>query len=144
MTGCTSASKSSLQPVENHLFATATELSKTIFFPTQEKTGGERAVMDGEEYGTLVLANNCIRLNRDDTDNSYLLIWPPDFNMIIENGTIGIQNGNGQIVAHIGDRVHIGGGGINLLLMLDKYIQAQVPPQCTGPYWIIDDWLILK
>jgi hypothetical protein len=141
ITTCTSTTGSSLQPGENHPpTATASDPSKTIYFPRQEKTEGERAVMEGEIRGTLVLSDNCIRVDEDGSDESYLLIWPPDFNMTIENGTIEILNGDGEIVAHIGDMVHIGGGEIPLLSMLDKSIQEQVPPQCSARYWIIGDW----
>jgi hypothetical protein len=112
---------------------------KTIFFPRQEKTDGERAVMEGEVDGTLVLADNCIRVDSDEADASYLLIWPPEFNITIENSSIKILNGDGELVARIGDKVHIGGGEIQLLSMLDKTIQEQVPRQCPAPYWIIGD-----
>jgi hypothetical protein len=57
-----------------------------------------------------------------------------------ENGTIQIVNGNGDIVASLGERVEIGGGEIHSLSLLDEYIQEQVPPQCAGPYWVIGDW----
>jgi hypothetical protein len=70
---------------------------------------------------------------------SYLLIWPPDFDISIESGTIEILNGAGEIAAHIGDRVRISGGEIPLLSMLDKSIQEQVPPQCIAPYWIVGE-----
>ena len=42
LAACTSTTVSSLQPSENHLDATS-DPSKKIFFPRQEKTGGERA-----------------------------------------------------------------------------------------------------
>jgi hypothetical protein len=71
-----------------------------------------------------------------------LLIWPPDFEMRIENGTIEILNRDGEVVAHIGDRVQVSGGEIHLLSMLDKPVQEQVPPQCAGPYWIVGDEVI--
>jgi hypothetical protein len=140
MTACTSEINSSLQPSENHPSVTASDTSKTIFFPHQEKTDGERAVMDGEIDGTLVLIDNCIRIDSDEAKESYLLIWPPDFDISIEDSTIEILNGDGTIVAHIGDMVHIGGGGIPLLSILDKSVQEQVPPQCSARYWIIGDW----
>ena len=140
LTACTSATDSSLQPSENHPAATASDPSKTIFFPCQAKTDGERSVMDGEIDGTLVLVDNCIRIDSDEANESYLLIWPPDFDISIEDGTIEILNGDGTIVAHIGDMVHIGGGESPLLSMLDKSVQEQVPPQCSARYWIVGDW----
>ena len=139
MTACTSATSDSVQPGENHPPTAASDPSKTILFPRQEKTDGERAVMDALIPGTLVLVDNCIRIDSDEAKTSYLLIWPPDFNMTIENGTINILNGEGRIVAYIGNRVQISGGEIKLLSMLDKPVQEQVPPQCAGPYWIVGD-----
>jgi hypothetical protein len=140
ITSCTSVVDSSMPPIETHPPAIILSSGETIFFPRQKKTEGERAVMDGEIDGTLVLVDNCIRIVRDDANISYLLIWPPDFDISIENDAIAILNESGEIVAHIGDMVHIGGGGINSLIMLDKYIQEQVPPQCTGSYWVVGDW----
>jgi hypothetical protein len=137
ITACMLAPGSSSQPGENHPPTAASDPSKTIFFPRQEKTNGEWAAMDALARGTLVLADNCIRLERDKPLANYLLIWPPDFNISIENGTIKIVNGDGKIVASIGDRVQMSGGEIHLLSQLDKSIQEQVPPQCTGPYWIM-------
>ncbi len=104
-----------------------------------EKKEGERAVMEGEVYGMLVLEDKCIRVARDD-NGSFLLIFPPDFTMAAENGNVEILNQDGEIKAHLGDRVHIGGGGIGSFSQIDPYVQAQVPSQCDGPYWIVGDW----
>jgi hypothetical protein len=110
MTACTSVTVPSLQPGGNSTPTASSGPSKTIFFPRQEKTEGERAVMDGLDHGTLVLVDNCIRLERDKSLASYLLIWPPDFKISIENDTINILDGDGEIVAHVGDTVQISGG----------------------------------
>ena len=93
--------------------------------------------MEALTRGTLVLADNCIRLERDKTLANYLLIWPPDFNIRNKNGTLQIMNGDGKTVAYLGDEVEMSGGEIHSLSMLDNYIQEQVPPQCPGPYWMM-------
>jgi len=95
--------------------------------------------MDALARGTLVLVDNCIRLDSGKSLPSELLIWPPDFNFTIENDTIKVLNDKNEIVASIGDRVQMGGGEIHLLSQLDKSIQEQVPSQCPGPYWIIGE-----
>lgn len=136
MTACTSSTDSSLQPTGTHSPAASSDSIKTIFFPRQKKTNGEWAAMDALTRGTLVLVDNCIRLERDPSLANYLLIWPPDFNFTNNNGTIQIVNGAGKTVASLGDDVEMSGGEIHSLSMLDKYIQEQVPPQCPGPYWI--------
>jgi hypothetical protein len=139
MGACTATTDSSLQPGENHTPTPSPDLSKMIFFPRQEKTEGERAVMEALTRGTLILTDNCIRLERGESLANYLLIWPPDFNFTIEDDTIKILNSENEIVASIGDRVQMGGGEVHILSQLDKFIQEQVPSQCPGPYWIIGE-----
>jgi len=46
LTGCTTASDSSLRSGEFQPCATSSDPSKTILIPTQEKTEGERAVTE--------------------------------------------------------------------------------------------------
>ncbi len=137
MAACTATTDSSLQPGENHTPTPPPDTSKTIFFPRQKKTDGEWAAMDALTRGTLVLTDNCIRLERGESLANYLLVWPPDFNFTDENGAIKILNGENEIVASIGDRVQMSGGEIHLLSQLDKFIQEQVPSQCPGPYWVM-------
>ena len=138
LTACTSTTVSSLQPSENPLPGTS-DPGETIYFPRQQKTEGERAVMEALVRGTLVVTDNCIRLERNISLVNYLLIWPPDFNISNENGAVNILDENNNIVASIGDRVEMGGGEIHLLSLLDEFIQEQVPPQCPGPYWIVGE-----
>jgi hypothetical protein len=133
-TACTSTTVSSLQPSENPLLATS-DLGETIYFPRQKKTNGEWAAMDALTRGTLVLTDICIRLERDKSLANYLLIWPPDFNIHFENSAVEIVDGNGEIVASIGEYVQMSGGEIQSLSFLDKSIQEQVPSQCPAPYW---------
>lgn len=140
ITACTLPTGVSRQPDANHKPTAYYDPSKLIFFPRQEKTEGDRVVMEGEIHGTLVLVGNCIRVDSQEADVNYLLIWPYDFDLTFKNGTLDILNENSGVIAHIGDNVHIGGGEIHLLSMLDKSIQEQIPPQCVGPYWIIGDW----
>jgi len=130
MTACTTIS--SPTPVSNP--------DKTIPFPRQEKTEGERAVMEGQTSGNLVLVNNCIRLVSQ-TGINHLLIWPPDYNVVVENEKIEILNGKGEIAAQVGDTVQVGGGEIPTLPMLAQSIQEQIPIQCSAPYWVVADIL---
>lgn len=137
MTACTLAADSTLQPSEIHSPTLVSDTSKTIFFPRQKKTEGERAVMEARTGGILVLVDNCIRIDRETSTNaSYLLIWPPDFNYSIENDTVKILNGSGENVASLRDKVIISGGEVPVLY---EPVKEQVPSQCIGPYWIIGD-----
>jgi len=136
-TACISTANSVLQPSEIPSPNPTSGTSKTIFFPRQKKTEGERAVMEARTGGILVLENNCIRVDRKTSTNaSYLLIWPPDFNFSVENDAVRILNEDGKIVASIGDKVIISGGEVPVLY---EPVKEQVPSQCNGPYWIIGD-----
>jgi hypothetical protein len=137
LAGCTLIGNSSLQPVETHPSNLATDPNIAISFPRQKKTNGEWAAMDALARGTLVLIDNCIRLKVNDSETSYMLIWPPDFSLMDENGTIKVLNENNKTVAFIGDKVQMSGGEIKYLMLIDKSIQGQMPSQCTEPFWLI-------
>jgi len=117
---------------------TPVDLSKPIPFPLQDKPDGERAVMEALASGTLIFVNNCIRISGPQ-GTSHMLIWPPDYSLKTENGTVEIINEAGEVVAKVGDRVQIGGGEVWSLPLLASSIQEQIPSQCTAPYWIVGD-----
>ncbi len=119
---------------------TATSVNNSqVFFPQQEEVDGEREAMTGEIFGTLVTVENCIRVNANESDISYLLIWPPDYAFSTKNDAIQILNGDSKIVARVGDKVRISGGEITLLSFFDESVQKELPPNCMGPYWIVGD-----
>ena len=109
------------------------------FFPLQDDVEGERAVMEGEIFGTLALDNNCIRVKDNEADTGHLLIWPPDFSLRVESGEIQIRDEDDHVAAIVGDRVQIGGGEIHLSEMLSDTIKEQIPPHCLPPFWIVGD-----
>lgn len=111
----------------------------SIVFPRQEELEGERAVMEAEIYGTLVLNDDCIRIKSSESDTSYLLIWPPSFKLVSENNVITILNRDGEGVVKVGDRVRLSGGEVKSQSMLDVYVQEQMQTKCPGPYWVIGD-----
>ena len=104
----------------------------TIFFPQQEAVDGEREVMEAELFGELVLVEDCIRVNHDESDVSYVLIWPPDFTLSTEKDVIEVFSDT--TVVHVGDEVRISGGEITYLSEQEK---SKLSPNCLGPYWIV-------
>lgn len=134
---CTKTTDSSLQQTKEPLPATVSASNNAIYFPRQEKKDGEWAAMDALTGGTLVMVDNCIRLNIDKSNGSYLLIWPPDFSVTVQDESTNVLNEENKVVTSVGDRVQMSGGEISSISMLEKYIQDQVPSQCPGPYWII-------
>jgi len=144
-TACNSATDSTtMQPDENAPSqdskpTTISAKKLPYFFPQQEAVVGERAVMEAEIFGTLVVVDDCIRVNHNKSDTSYLLVWPPDFTLITDNDTIQILNGDDEIVARVGGKLHIGGGEVKSLSFFNKSMQKKLPPNCLGPYWIVGD-----
>lgn len=86
--------------------------------------------MEALGHGRLELENGCLRLAM--RDGSRLIVWPasaipaPDGRSVMDATT-----GDG---VRVGEEVLIGGGevaGIGL-----AGLDATVPPQCRGPYWV--------
>ena len=110
-----------------------------VAFPRQPQPDGERAVMEALTGGRLALVDGCIRLAERGMSESYLLIWPPGFSLALEGETPVILDEQGRRLAQVGDWVAMGGGEVPLLAQLADSVQAQVPPACTGRFWVIGD-----
>jgi hypothetical protein len=108
-----------------------------IFFPQQDAVEGEREAMTALNFGTLVVVDDCLRLNDDESDTSWLLIWPPDFTLNTENDVIQILNGEGKVTAHVGDKVRVDGGEVWSFSLFNESMQEKLPSHCLGPYWIV-------
>ena len=116
------------------------ESGPTIFFPKQKPVEGEREVMTAELIGELAVIEGCLRIASFSGSNTdYLLVWPPDFRLNTEGDEIQVLNGDGQVAARGGEEVYMGGGKIGYVHRLDEYVVRQLPPGCTGPYWIVGD-----
>ncbi len=91
--------------------------------------------------GTLVLEDGYLRLSKFYSDTTDLIIWPYGYSLNVEGDDIQIINGNGQIVAHVGDNISVGGGEVPLIVVC-KNIGALLPYDCEGPYWLANDVLV--
>lgn len=88
--------------------------------------------------GKLVLMNGCLRLKGTDSNIGYLLIWPAElFTPNIKDNEIQILDRNSKVVARVGQEVRMSGGEVGLFNLLPEYVQRQIPPACTGPYWVV-------
>ena len=113
--------------------------NRKIIFPIQQLINGERVSLDGLTQGILVASDSCIRLNEDNSDLSFMIIWPPDYNYSIEDEMISVLNGDGTLMAKVGNKVKISGGGVEIFSALPKYIQDQTSSICAPPYWLMGD-----
>jgi hypothetical protein len=122
-----------------------TELSPTptlpsgYVFPRRELVDGELASMASEIYGKLVKVNGCLRLESSYDGRSYLVIWPPNYQLDVKNDEIQILDESGQVLAVVGQEIHMGGGIGETLednIYVTEKIIREIPPECPGPYWI--------
>lgn len=106
-----------------------------VAFPRQQPVEGVRAMMAAELTGELVLVDDCLRINSI-YGGTVLPVWPAEFTLRGENDEIQILDGNGQVVARVGEEVYMGGGEGSPEALADC-VREQLPAACTGPYWIV-------
>ena len=83
-----------------------------IAFPRQEPTEGFRIAMEAALAGTLRLEEGCLRVYSLYDGRSTLPIWPPEFTLRVEGDQVLVIDGEGQVVAHAGEEVYMGGGSV--------------------------------
>ena len=109
-----------------------------VAFPRQGPVEGPRVVMQALLIGRLVLVDGCLRIESLHGGESMLPIWPPEFGLATEGEQIQVLDGEGRVVARVGEEVYMGGGG-GSAEGLAECVREQLPPACTGPYWIVGD-----
>jgi hypothetical protein len=88
--------------------------------------------------GELVVMNGCLRIQVENSTESYLVFWQPDYFLNQNNGTREILDREGQVVARVGEPIQMGGGEIPAVVDNDQ-LQAPLPPACAGPYWLMGE-----
>lgn len=89
-------------------------------------------------FGKLIAVDGCLRVNASPGDTSYLLAWPPDFEVSVEENTVHILKGDGQeVVLHIGEMVRLSGGEVYAIGALSEPVRQGLPANCPGPYWVV-------
>jgi hypothetical protein len=109
-----------------------------VAFPRQGPIEGPRAVMQAELIGRLVLVDGCLRIDSIHGAESLLPIWPPEFGLAAQGDEVQVLDGDGQVVARVGEEVYMGGGESSTP-GLAECVREQLPATCTGPYWIVGE-----
>ena len=118
----------------------ATSEPENIYFPQLKPVNGERVFMEALLIGELVVVNGCIRMNSREGSTSYLVVWPPDFTLGIENDSIYIRNGASEVVARVGEEIYMSGGEVPAkTAWLSQQLQQKLPDACPGPYWVVGE-----
>jgi hypothetical protein len=105
-----------------------------VVFLRQAPPEGPLVEMMALLTGELVVADGCLRV-RDTTGTSdYLIIWPYDHTLsLAADGTIQIHDGEGAVVARVGETIKLGGGETSSVAGVTS---GEIPDRCTGLYWI--------
>jgi len=102
---------------------------------------GELPGPGGMFNAQLIEFGGCIRAGSP--TNSYVVIWPPGFEIKGEAEWVVILNEAGQPWAAIGDMVVLGGHEVDTVEELASSIPepyaSMVAAKCSGPYWILSD-----
>lgn len=116
-----------------------------VYFPKQD--GTVRIDQRANRFtGELVLNGKClgvddgIRLsNGSEIPGPVLLIWPKNFELNLEDGSVEIVGYRGRVVARLGDRVQFRA----LVLTYEQAIEQggleAITPACSSPYWAVGE-----
>ena len=114
-----------------------------IVFPRHEAPLGTDS---GGEYfaGQLVITKGCLRAeapsyNAANPQSSWLLIWPRDFTLEAEPGSVQIVDGLGRIAAHVGDHVRLSRASVAYQHAMDQGWIEGISEDCEGPYLLVGD-----
>jgi len=104
--------------------------------PTDEPT--PRVVvtrMTALYIGPLTIVDGCLRLGDGEDDD--LVVWPPDFDVSIENNIIRVLYDDREVKVRLGEVVRLGGGQVKSIDSFDEATRLQIPAGCPGPYWLV-------
>jgi hypothetical protein len=104
-----------------------------VFFPVQQ-SGFDQMTADFD--GNLELVDGWLRARSFGSD--YLLIWPYGFSVRGEDKDIQVLDGDGQVVAIVGEAIKVGGGETTAKIV-EKYIGKLLPDDLEGPFWIVSE-----
>jgi len=85
--------------------------------------------------GPLTMVDGCLRTG--DSEASNLVVWPPDFEVSVENDTIRVLYDDHEVEVRLGQVVRLGGGEVKSLEAFDERTRQQIPAGCPGPYWLV-------
>jgi hypothetical protein len=109
---------------------------QTVFLPKQPFAG---STMEALIDGLLIEVNGCLRVTDDNYVEGFLIVWPYDTDIKIAGESIDLLNGDGQVVARVGEALRIAGGAMESppsMARYDDLIPGLPIDGCPGPYWV--------
>lgn len=97
--------------------------------------------MEALLIGELVVEDGCLRVLSG--EESELVIWQADYFLNNHDGTLEILDETGEVVAHVGETVYMGGGGVPFTAELESRLREPIPEECAKPHyvWLMGDFL---
>ena len=116
---------------------TASSRDTGVLFPRQRP--GTEALMS-ETSGELVLDDEgCLRVKTTPEGPGATPVWPAAFESNTSGGEVSVLDGEGRVVARVGERVYMGGGEIprHQIELADERMRRELFERCPGDYWIV-------
>jgi hypothetical protein len=95
--------------------------------------------MEALLQGKLVVWKGCLRIIGGCGERGHLVIWQPDYFLNNREGVVEILDRNGEVVAHVGEEIRMGGGEVVLTEALRRQLREPLPDGCQGPYWLMGE-----
>jgi len=118
------------------LITAETADGRTIYLPKQPPTEASMAAL---MEGTLVEENGCLRVIEESNQKGFLILWPFDSELRLSAEKIELLNGDGQVIARVGESLRISGGAMESppsMARFDEVIPGLPIDDCPGPYWV--------
>ena len=117
-----------------------------VYFPKQDGTLGTSQEME-RFIGKLIVERRCLKVDaavrvRDRVimpGGRYLLIWPEDFTLSLDDEFVGIVDATGRVVARVGDEIQFNAVSVSYREVMDHSGLKEITPACSGGYWVVGD-----
>ena len=129
---------------DSELFAldVVSTTARTALFLRYKPSLDEQVTEATSISGKLVVYdyNRCLHLQTEWGPGEVTLLWPPDWSVRVDDGTIVVVDGTGQAVARMGDEVRLRGRAVPQSMDLAIYRQLidEMPGDCIGASWLVD------
>lgn len=114
-------------------------LDDVLFLTLEEE---QTVVMDALFEGRVTLDDaGCLRLDGPD---AHTVVWPKDFELTVEDGTLAVRDDEGRPVGRIGGSFRLGGGEVPVLhegIPLGPEAVEEAETRCPGRFWIVGEAL---
>jgi len=110
-----------------------------IAFPKQPPAK-QREAMTALLIGKLVLRDGCLRADPPNAGDSHLLIWPPEFTLVVRGQAIEVLDDRKEVVGRVGEYIYMGGGeggSEDPQITALTAVSSGLTRGCRRPYWIV-------